>query len=279
VLLTRELAESIRFAEIAGIRSGVEAVTRLRPDACATSTDVAGGLVAFFGRNSPLSEAFGVGTLAPVTSDQITAITEFYESRDATPRVFVSPLAHSTLTFGLAAAGYAPTEYENVLATEDFERHARRDDSIRIAANVHAWARASTAAFMDRADYGPDDEFFALGIASSEGVCALEAAQNGAIAATAAMDIRGDWSALFAGSTMPAFRRRGWHVAMIADRMARAHEAGARFLRATARPASTSERNLHRCGFVTLYTRALWERTTHRDLPNPSHHRRCPGRH
>jgi hypothetical protein len=223
VLLTREFHESIRRSEIAGIRSGIETARRLRPDVRAASIDVAGGLAAFFGSKSPLSEAFGVGTLAPVTPDQIATITEFYESRGATSRVFVSPLAHSTLTSGLAAAGYAPTEYENVLASEDFKSHARRDDRIRIAADVHEWARASTAAFVDGASSEPDDEFVAL------------------------------------------FRRRGWQIAMIADRMARAREAGARFLRGTARPASSSERNFHRCGFVTLYTRALWERRPRRD--------------
>lgn len=186
VLLTREFHESIRRSEIAGIRSGIETARRLRPDVRAASIDVAGGLAAFFGSKSPLSEAFGVGTLAPVTPDQIATITEFYESRGATPRVFVSPLAHSTLTSGLAAAGYAPTEYENVLASEDFKSHARRDDRIRIAADVHEWARASTAAFVDGASSEPDDEFVALLIASSDGVCALEAVENGAIAATAA---------------------------------------------------------------------------------------------
>jgi hypothetical protein len=265
VLLTRELHESIRHSEIAGIRSGIETARRLRPDLCAASIDVAGGLVAFFGSKSPLSEAFGVGTLAPVTPDQIATITEFYESRGATPRVFVTPLAHSTLTSGLAAAGYTPTEYENVLAAEDFQSHARHDDRIRVAADVPAWARASTQAFMDCDSSEPDDEFVALLIASSEGVCVLEAVENGAIAATAAMDFRGEWSALFAASTARAFRRRGWQIAMIADRMARAREAGARFLRGAARPASSSERNFHRCGFATLYTRALWERMPRRE--------------
>ncbi len=260
VLLTPELADAIRRAELAGIRCAVETARRLRPGAGVASIDVAGGLVAFFGRESPLSEAFGVGTPAPVIAGEIAAITEFYESRDSTPRVFVSPLAHPTLGPALAAAGYTPVQYENVLASDVFEPHARRDARIRVAADVHAWARASAAGFLDGAAITPEDEFLALMIASSQGVVAVQAVEGDAIVATGAMDTRDGCAALFAASTMPASRGHGLHLALIADRMARAREAGARFLRATARPGSTSERNFQRCGFTTLYTRALWER-------------------
>jgi GNAT superfamily N-acetyltransferase len=260
VLLTPELAEAIRRAEIAGIRCGLETALRLRPNVGVASIEVAGGLAAFFGPDSPLSEAFGVGIETPVTAAEITAITNFYESRDSTPRVFVSPLAHPTLGAGLAGAGYAPAEYENVLASDAFEPYARRDDRVGAAADLNAWARASAGGFLEGAGITPDDEFLALTIAASDGVIAVEAIEDGSIVATGAMDVRGDCSALFAASTMSAFRGRGWHVALIADRIARARDAGARFLRATARPGSTSERNFHRCGFATLYTRSLWER-------------------
>ena len=94
MLLTPELAEAIRRAEIAGIRCALETARRLRPDTGVVGVEVAGGLAAFLGPDSPLSEAFGVGTSAPVTSCEIAAITEFYDSRESTPRVFVSPRFH-----------------------------------------------------------------------------------------------------------------------------------------------------------------------------------------
>jgi GNAT superfamily N-acetyltransferase len=260
VLLTAELAESIGRAEIAGIRCALETARRLRPNAGVVSIEVAGGLVAFLGRGSPLSEAFGVGSLAPLRPGDVETITDFYESRDTTPRVFVSPLADAALGADLAAAGYAPVEYESVLASDAFDPYARRDDRIRVAKDLDAWARASAGGFLDGAAVSGDDEFLALTIAGSSGVCAIEAVEDGAIVATAGMDARGDCHALFAASTMPAFRGQGWHLALIADRIARARDTGARLLRATARPGSTSERNFHRCGFTTLYTRALWER-------------------
>ena len=260
MFLTREIHEAITRCEIAGIRCGIEAARHLQPNVNADAIEVGGGLVAFTGIDSPLSQAIGVGAFSPVTDAEIAQITAFYQSRGATPRVFVTPLADAALAPGLARAGYAPAEYENVLASDKLDAYALRDDRIGIATDLRAWAYASALAFTDREHLVPGDEIIALIIASSRGVCLLEAREGGAIAATAAMDLRDECAALFAGSTMPAFRSRGWHMAMIRDRIARARDAGAHFMRATARSASVSERNFHRCGFDTLYTRALWER-------------------
>lgn len=259
MILTRELDETIRLFEIAGIRSAIAAVQRLYPGVRAESIEVAGGLAAFTGVESPLSQAYGVGALAPVNDAAIAKITAFYQSRGATPRIFVTPLADPSLGRELAAAGYAPCEYENVLASDSFDGYALRDERIGIAADLDAWARASAQAFMDVDSLEPGGDRIAKIIASPEGVVALEARDNSAIAATAAMDLRAGCAALFAGSTLPAFRNRGWHIAAIRDRIARARDGGARLMRATARPASASERNFHRCGFETLYTRVLWE--------------------
>jgi len=245
---------------MAGIRNGIAATRRLAPEACAENIEVAGGLVAFTGIESPLSEAFGVGSLEPVSQEQVALITSFYESRGTAPRVFVTPLSDPTLGRALADAGYAPVEYENVLATDDLRTHGRHDARIGIARDLDAWAAASARAFVEREALEPGEDLIARILAQSEGVLPLEARDGGEIAATAAMDVCGEWSACFAGSTLPPFRRRGWHEALVRDRIARAHEAGAQFMRATARPASASERNFHRCGFRTLYTRALWER-------------------
>jgi len=260
VLLTRELDETIRRAEIEGIRSGLGTVRRLSPDLGAASIEVAGGLAVFTGINSPLSQAYGVGVHLPLAADEIARITAFYQSRGATPKIFVTPLSDPALARGLAAAGYAPSEYENVLASDEFDAHVARDARVAVAADLAEWAKASARAFSDAAELAEVDDEIARVLASSDGVIALEARENGAIAATAAMDVRNGCAAFFAGSTLPPFRGRGFHLALIRDRIARSRDAGAQMMRATASPASASERNFHRCGFSTLYTRVLWER-------------------
>ncbi|MGA8576781.1 MAG: GNAT family N-acetyltransferase [Candidatus Cybelea sp.] len=261
LFLTRELHETIGSAEITGIRSTIASVQRLFPEAHAARIDVAGGVAAFAGADSPLSKAFGIGTFGSVSADDVACVSEFYESRNAVARIFVTPLADPALGATLAQAGYEPAEYDSVMVAVDPERHALRDDRIAVAADVGSWARASVDGFMDR-DRNLHDDSLARIVGSAQGVIPLEAREDGTIVATAALTVRGECASLIAGSTLREFRRRGLHLALIRDRLARALHAGARIIFAAAAPASASERNFHRCGFVTLYTRARWDRQT-----------------
>jgi hypothetical protein len=258
VLQTSDVDETIRRCEIAGIRCGLATARRLTPEAGVDEIEIGGGLAAFAGAGSPFSQVYGV--VAPVSAGDVVTITAFYETRGATPRVYVSPLADASLAVELAAAGYAPCEYENVLASESFDSAGAYDDRIGIAADLDAWAVASAQAFTGRDSLGPDDLAIAKIIAFSEGVYSTQAVADGTIVATAAMDIKDGCAGLFAGSTLPPYRGCGWQTALIRDRIARSRDEGARLMRATARPRSASERNFIRCGFGVLYTRVLWER-------------------
>ena len=175
--------------------------------------------------------------------------------------VFVTPAAHPSLASELTAAGYAPGDREQTLvASGDLIGQARRDDRIGVAKDIAAWAKASAAGFLEREELEPGDDVIALILATAEGTIALEVREGDKIIATGAMSVIGDNAALFAGSTLTASRRRGWHTALIRDRVARAREAGATVVRATAGLGSVSEQNFTRCGFVSLYTRVLWLR-------------------
>jgi GNAT superfamily N-acetyltransferase len=177
--------------------------------------------------------------------------------------VFVTPMADPSLMRELTGAGYAPGEREqSLLASADLFGHAQRDERIDVARDLAAWARASATAFLERDELEPGDDRIALILATTDGTIALEARKGNAIVATAALAVRGEHATLFAGSTHPAFRRQGWHTELIRDRVARARDAGARLVHATAGPGSTSERNFLRCGFVRLYTRVLWGKTS-----------------
>ena len=203
----------------------------------------------------------GVGACGPVSASEIAKITEFYASRGATPMVFVTPAADPSLQRKLIAAGYVAGEREQgLLASDDLIAHAQRDHRIVIGHDLAAWAKASAAAFLDRDQLEPGDDVIALILATTEGTVPLEVRHGDKIIATGAMSVSGEHATLFAGSTHTAFRRQGWHITLIRDRVARAREAGARFVRATAGPGSPSERNFVRCGFVRIYTRVLWER-------------------
>jgi GNAT superfamily N-acetyltransferase len=255
------IEEAIRRDEIEGARRSIEAARRLDPDAGATSIEVAGGLVAFAGVDSPLSQALGVGAPQPVSASDIAKITEFYESRGAIPMVFVTPAADPSLQRELTAAGYVAGDREqSLLASDDLVSHAQRDARIGVAHDIAAWAKASASGFLEREQLEPGEDVIALILATTQGTVALEVRDGHRIISTGAVSVSGEHATLFAGSTHTAFRRQGWHAALIRDRVARAREAGARLVRATAGPGSASERNFLRCGFVKLYMRVLWER-------------------
>jgi GNAT superfamily N-acetyltransferase len=203
----------------------------------------------------------GVGASGPVRASDIAKITAFYESRGATPTVFVTRAADPSLHRELAAAGYVAGEREqSLLASEDLVSHAQCDARIGVAQDIAAWAKASAAAFLEREQLEPGEDVIALILATAEGTVALEARDGDRIIATGAISVSGEHATLFAGSTDPKFRRQGWHTALIRDRVARAREAGAKLVRATARPGSISEQNFVRCGFIRLSARILWER-------------------
>lgn len=258
LLPTPELHATIARAELDGVRNSVATVARLYPQAGAEYIEVGGGVLAFAGAHSPFSRAFGVGALAPIDDGDVARITTFYESRHAKPRVFATPLADPALGRALAAAGFAPAEYDSILVAVDPDAHPLRDERVSVAPDLEAWIRASVAGFAERRKVAHDDTVARV-VASSPDAIVLEAREGDAIVATAGLSVRGDCAVLFAASTLPEHRHRGWQLALIRDRIARARDAGARIIYAAAAPDSISERNFHRCSFRTIYTRARWD--------------------
>jgi GNAT superfamily N-acetyltransferase len=258
LLPTPELHATIAPAELDGVRNTVATVAQLYPEAGAAYIEVAGGVAAFAGAHSPFSKAFGVGALGPIDNGDVARISAFYESRNAKPRVFVTPLADPALGRALAAAGFAPAEYDSILVAVDPDAHALYDARISAASDLEAWIRASVAGFAERRNVAHDDTVARV-VASSPNAIVLEAREGDAIVATAGLSVRGSCAVLFAASTLPEHRHRGWQLALIRDRIARARDAGARIIYAAAAIASISERNFIRCGFRTIYTRARWD--------------------
>jgi hypothetical protein len=211
------------------------------------------------GAGSPLSQATSIALDAPVCAAELERITAFYHEREATSRVHVNPLADKSLESLLARSGYVPSFRNNVLALDVSLSTAARDARIDREDDADAWGRASAQAFSGR--YSSDEEgaFLAKTIALGTGVIPLSARNGSGIVATAAMTVHGELASLFAGSTLETHRGKGYHRAMILDRIARGREAGARYARTSAPIGSTSERNFRACGFEVLYTRTQWE--------------------
>ena len=232
---------------------------------------IGGGLVAFTGIDSPLSQAVGVGALAPVT-DADRAITEFYESRGARRASSSrrSPTRRSAPVW-LARATRRPNTKTSSRATSS--THTRvRDDRIANATDLRTVGSRFRAAFPRSREPHARRRVPCTDHRIVRRRLLARSRESGAIVATAAMDVRDECAALFAGSTMPAFRSRGWHIAMIRDRIARARDAGARFMRATARSGKRVGAQLPSLRF----RHALYARVVGTQARRPMNGRRWP---
>lgn len=259
VLPTCDLAALIEASECRLLRGFYEAGQRLRPDSGFECLEIGGGVATFMGAPSPLSQATGFALEAPITGREIERITKFFHDRGAPSKISVNPLADPSLERELTYAGYVPRIRNNVLAMDLSTASAARDGRIRDETDAVAWGRASSSGFSSRYADSEGGVFLATTIASTNGVIPLSVRNGDGIVATAALLLHGELASLIAGSTLETHRAKGYHRAMIIDRLARARDAGARYARASAPIGSTSENNFRACGFEVLYTRDTWE--------------------
>lgn len=259
VKIDRAFCETIELAEASGLRSAVDFGRTAYPDRGLVTADIAGGMMAYAGPDSPFNQAIGIGFRTPLTQRDVDEIVAFYSSRNTAAKVALSPLANVEAPSLLAKRGFMVEEHSNVMAIGVSEIRCERDARVETCNVPATWAYASAKSFADGAE--PDDAMLFVSelMAAHPTVTALMIRDKGEIAATACFALEsGGIGALFAASTSPQSRGKGFQTALIRDRLARAREAGATVVRAAAAIGSTSERNFRGFGFTPLYTRMMW---------------------
>lgn len=254
-----ELCKRIERAEAGGLRSALKFGKNAFPRHGIETLDVAGGFAGFAGADSPFTQAAGIGLDAPLTDGDVDTLVDFFHSRNAPARVILSPIAGVDAVNALIRRDFTLGEYTNALAADLTKATGTRDPRIERCSDPRVWAEHSARGFSGE-EHAPEElVFISLLMAMHPVVDALALTENGAIETTGCLAVEsGGVAAFFSTSTLPHARGKGNQTALIADRLARAVETGATLARATAHPASTSERNFHRMGFVTLYTRTEW---------------------
>ncbi|HEX8805714.1 MAG TPA: GNAT family N-acetyltransferase [Candidatus Aquilonibacter sp.] len=255
---TREFCDEIERVEVAGMQSVVRNAQERFPELRPALREIGGGVAAFAGINSPLSEATGVGLWQRAGREEAEALTAFYRERGALPRVRVSPYADLDFVKALAALGYVPLEYENPMTADLHEIGAARDPRVTEMCDAREWSAATGSAFLNGAPCDASNMIVGLMVCTPPETTALEIRVDGAIVASGCMDVQGKFGGFYGGATAPAYRGQGLQSALISDRAARAIERGARFGRVTTVPGTASEQNFRRIGFVPLYTRTIW---------------------
>jgi GNAT superfamily N-acetyltransferase len=264
---------------------------RLRPAVGAAVLPIAGGIAIYTGP-SPFSFTVGIGITGSVTVEQVDAIEEFFRSRNHSVRIDVTPFTDPGMLDLLRSRNYRPSEFTSVLvldlglcgdravprpvatsglssttsALPGFARPgaiATLPDktTIRWAAleECNVWIDVVAHCFFV-ADPGLDRRANMAALFHVPGSLNTFATVNDELVGVASGMIHpdGDIVALFGSATLPQFRRRGIHRAMLDFRLSHARLQGCKLALITATPGSTSERNLVRHGFVSCYEKVTY---------------------
>lgn len=263
LLADLELARRLEEAESVAGEMFVLYLARAKPSLGAAVEPVAGGRALFAGPGSPLSEAKAMGLQGPVTDDELDRLEDFYFRRREPCRVFVCPMAHSSLVDGLGRRGYRLIAFENFLAmpllADAPEPPEMPGIEVRPAGpnSADLYARVVAPNFAGPGGSADELQDLIAPIAAMPHCKAFLAYVDGQPAGGGAILIHEGVALLAGAATLPPFRNRGVHAALHHTRLAEARRVGCDLAAQGAEPGSTSQRNAERRGFRVAYTRAV----------------------
>ena len=256
------LARRLERAEATAAAKFIEARARTAPQSGAAWIEVAGAYAMFDGKESPLTQTFGLGIFAEPSAEELDRLEAFFFQRGAQVCHEVSPLAGVELAATLVARGYRPIEFTSVMHRS--VEAALVDATARVFTRIvksgeeALWSRISADGWSDN----PELREFLLDLggvgAAADGTSNFCAELDGTPVATGALRCDGG-VALFAGaSTIPEARNQGAQRALLDARMSHAAQTGCDLAMMCAAPGSPSQRNAERQGFRIAYTRTKW---------------------
>lgn len=259
MFLNLALAQRIENDLRVGNQQLMETWKRLDPEASVASLAMGDVLAIYAGPNSPVNEAVGLGMGGPVEAATLDAVEKFYREVDCPVLIRACALANPSVLALTSERGYVLTsmQYRWILDLRTWtSTFAVVDPRVRAATDEEEmlWSRTVSAGFQD-VDAGLDDEDLSLERAffhmpSTIPVMATEA---GRAAAGGVLALQEGMAALFATSTLPAYRGRGLQTAMLDWRLRYAQAHGAEIATIETDPGSASQRNVERMGFRLAY--------------------------
>ena len=252
------LAQRIERHEAWSSSEHARTQARLYPETGAISQPIADGRAVYCGKRSLMSQVYGWGLAGPVLAADLDRIEAFYQGRTPRVRVRVCPLAYPSLLRLLGDRGYTVQDHMNLFAhpMESLGEEPFRVPglSIRIATpeDARLWFEP-TAAGLDLAE--PDGPtFMTIRCTLKADTRLFLAWLDGQPVGGGGLEIHDGVASLMAADTLPAFRSRGIHTALVYARLAAAREAGCDLAMVSTRPGAVSQRNIQRAGFHLAYT-------------------------
>ena len=240
-------------------------------------TPIGGTHAVYGGPGQPFNKIAGLG-FAPVDEDAFARMEAIYDERSGEIRVEQASLADPSVAAMLTRRGYALVGYENVLGLAltpavvaafagDCEAARLRGIEVSAADYTQTWIRTTAEGFLtpDTYDGPPPTESFPreslerifADFSAADGCALYLARRDGEIAGGGSLRIVDGLAQLAGASTLPAHRRRGVQSTLMRARLVAAAAAGCDLAVVTTEPASKSQENVQRAGFVLLYVRAI----------------------
>jgi len=218
---------------------------------------VAGGYAICL-QGSSIEYGLGVGTSRPLREDDLRIVDEFYGDRGLPSQVELHPMVAERDALLLARWGYRPGNAITML-----ERDIGTDPVIPERFGVETltsrkmdWTELVLAGVIDTT---PAAELArvrrTIFVCASAASALLAIRVDGRLAGGGALGVTGDVAFLFCASTLPGYRRRGVHAALIAARLALGRSRGATFAFMTAAPGSPAAQSAEAAGFRATYVR------------------------
>jgi GNAT superfamily N-acetyltransferase len=224
---------------------------------------VAGGY-AIYVSGTRLDFALGAGSTRALRADDLTVVEEFYAARAHSARfeLDVTVLARDGAL--LHDRGYSEEDCTlAILEGPVSASPAAGPVTVRTTTNRRAWTELASRAFLDESHDVAVLRRTLQTMAAAAHVLVI-ASLHGDDVGAAALGISGDTALLCSGAVLPAFRRRGVHQALMAARLAIAHERGVNAAAVKTVADSPVERSARKLGFA----RTALRRRVHAMRPN-----------
>ena len=260
MIISDELAQRLEAAEAVDAAECAEAACAVDADCAPAVEGAAGGILTFCGAVSPLTHALNLAMHGPITEPELDEIEAFFRTRGAPVVVDLCPHSDPSLRDLLSARTYRMSEMNNVLV-RSLESGAGESPpqatsiSVERAADPHQYAQTVARGFFGREEITAEEYKIGQILFHMKNSTPLVAFRDGRAVGACCFSTRNGIASFFGDATLVAHRRAGVHLAMIAERLRLAIEAGCDLATAGTQPGSSSQRNYQRHGFEVAYTR------------------------
>lgn len=263
LFVDHELAAHFEGVNARGNRDYITTLQARFPDLGASTLRVSGGWATHDGPGMLNAQVVGWGMAGSVPLQEIEAVEHFFADRHSPVTVELCPFADRGLIEALGRRGYRYIESSLLTGCELGDKDAGFTPAdgieVRLARHDEAELWGSTIHRGFTGETSPGDLALKLvgGMFQRAGSPSVVAFVDGEPAGAAMLTIVEDTAFLRGASTLPAFRGRGVHSAMIRFRLAEAVSAGCRWALFDPMPGTPSLRNGLRAGLTPLYPHVM----------------------